>query len=83
MSIYSKSHTKSARFKNAKYIFRFFKNHYFCHSVSKPWAGQQSVTQITTLIVHNFVTPKAAAKLDILLSKPGSGQWFVEHLSYL
>ncbi len=35
-------------------------------------ASEQSVTKVTTIIIVSLVTPKVAAKLELLFNKPAS-----------
>ncbi len=44
----------------------------FVEHLSKTCAAQQSVTKIIYLIFINLVTPKAAAKRELLFNKPAS-----------
>jgi hypothetical protein len=38
---------------------------------NKP-ASEQSVTKVTTIIIAGLVTPKAAAKQELMFNKPAS-----------
>jgi hypothetical protein len=45
----------------------------FIEKLNRTYAAQQSVTQFIAMFALNLVTPKAAAKQELLFNKPANG----------